>query len=84
MVDWLVTAKTVYCDNVNDEVTIIVKKDWSIQCTGNSRYYSSAAALNKPSKRTKEMQRKSGCEGMECRRVIQYKEQLLNEESQKA
>lgn len=34
MVNWQITAKTIYCDIVRDEVTIMVKKDWSVQCTG--------------------------------------------------
>lgn len=59
MTDWQITAKTIYCDSVQEEVTIIVKKDWSVQCTGL----------------------KNTCEGPECRRVTQYKESLMQEET---
>ena len=34
MVDWQVTAVTINCSAVAEEVTIIVKNDWSVQCTG--------------------------------------------------
>jgi hypothetical protein len=27
--DWQITATTIYCDAVDDDVTIIVYKDWS-------------------------------------------------------
>jgi hypothetical protein len=41
MVDWQITAKTIYCDSVKDEVTIIIKKDWSAICTGSVKYQNS-------------------------------------------
>ncbi len=36
--NWQVTATTVYCDAVDDEVTLLVYKDWSTKCTGYSKY----------------------------------------------
>jgi len=38
MIDWQVTAVTVHCDAVKEEVTIIVKNDWSIKCTGFEKH----------------------------------------------
>jgi hypothetical protein len=32
--DWQLTATAIYCDAVDDDVTIIVYKDWSTKCTG--------------------------------------------------
>jgi hypothetical protein len=37
MVDWQITAKTIYCEAVKEEVTIIIKKDWSANCTGSDK-----------------------------------------------
>ena len=34
MVDWQVTATTIYCDAVDDDVTLLVYKDGSAKCTG--------------------------------------------------
>jgi len=34
MVNWQVTEVTIYCDAVDDEVTIQVYKDGSVKCTG--------------------------------------------------
>jgi hypothetical protein len=32
MVDWQITAATIYCDDVDDEVTVIVNRDGSVRC----------------------------------------------------
>ncbi|MCJ7791782.1 MAG: hypothetical protein MUP49_05195 [Dehalococcoidia bacterium] len=39
--DWQVTATTIYCDAVDDDVTILVYKDWSTKCTGYKKYVES-------------------------------------------
>ena len=38
MVDWQITATTIYCDDVDDEVTVIVQRDGSARCVGFSKY----------------------------------------------
>ena len=71
MVNWQITAKTIYCDSAGEEVTIIIKKDWSVQCTGYqdrqdvslNRAYTSAE-----------------CAGLGCPRINQYLAQLKAEE----
>ncbi len=81
MVDWQVTAATIYCDAVDDEVTIMVYKDWSLKCTGYDKY-------SQPGKETTSLLKKKGkrlncqleCQGLECNRIIQYKKKLLSEE----
>ena len=81
MVDWQITAATIYCLAVDDEVTIMVHKDWSIKCTGYNKY-------SQPGKETTSLLKKKGkrlnrqleCQGLECHRIIQYKEKLLSEE----
>ena len=69
MVNWQVTAKTIYCEAVQEEVTIIIRKDWSVQCTGCRESSGSTGAVN-------------GCEGLGCSRIARYKEQLMKEEGQ--
>jgi hypothetical protein len=34
MTDWQLTATTIYCNAVQDEVTIFVHRDGSLGCTG--------------------------------------------------
>ena len=82
MVDWEVTASTVYCDAVDEEVTLIVQGDFSVKCTGYKRY-------GKPDRETlgllrgksKQSGRLLECTGLECPLVIQYRGKLIAEES---
>ncbi|MFC1953353.1 hypothetical protein ACFLWR_04410 [Chloroflexota bacterium] len=67
MVEWQITAKTIYCEPVDEEVTIIIKKDWSVQCTGYR------SGNNKTAKTI-------DCEGLDCNRVAEYRNQLMKEE----
>ena len=78
MANWLMTATTIYCDAISDEVTLIGKKDGTSKCTGYTKY-------GKPDKETakslKAKSQQSGkqlrCEGLDCHRVTQYKDKLL-------
>ncbi len=84
MVDWKVTAATLYCEAVDDEVTIIVNGDWSVKCTGQAKY-------GKPSKDTSSLVKKKAktlgrqlkCAGLECAPVTGYKKKLVSEEPAK-
>jgi len=69
MVNWQITAASLICEDIGEEVTIIVSKDWSVVCTGQKKH----------SKSGKQPQR-GGCTGLKCRQITQYKEKLLSEE----
>ena len=82
MVDWQVTATTIYCDAVDDEVTVLVYKDWSVKCTGCRKYGEAGKdAVNLLKKKSRQLKRQLACVGLECHRVTQYKEKLLAEEA---
>ena len=84
MVNWQVTATTIYCDAVDDEVTLMVNKDWSTKCTGYQKYGEpSKEILNILKRKSKQLKRQLECTGPECSRVIQYKEKLISEETSK-
>ena len=80
MVDWEVTATTIFCDDVGDEVTIIVNGDGAVRCSGRQRY-------EKPSKEDKKAlklkSRAAGkilsCKGDACASVKQYRDKWLGE-----
>lgn len=82
MTNWVITATTIYCDAIGDEVTLMVYKDGTSECTGYKKY-------GKPDKETaklikiksKQLGKQLGCEGLECHRVTQYRDRLLAEES---
>ena len=82
MINWQVTATTILCDAVDDEVTIMVYQDGSVICTGYQKYgepgKDTANLLRAKSKR---QARKLACEGLGCSRIIDYKNKLLTEET---
>ena len=82
MVDWQVTATTIYCDAVDDDVTIMVYKDWSTKCTGYKKY---GEGLNKETaqvlkKKAKRLGRNLGCEDPLDNRVTDYRDRLMAED----
>ena len=82
MVNWQLTATTIYCDAVDDEVTLMVYKDGSTKCTGYGKYYPPGREIKKLlEKKSKRLNRRLECEGIECYRVVQYKEKLFAEEA---
>ncbi len=82
MVDWEVTATTIYCEAVQDEVTLIVKSDGLTKCTGLQKY-------ERPGKEAaKELKQKSKaagktlkCLGSACEILGQYREKTLGKQS---
>ncbi|MFC1974398.1 hypothetical protein ACFLVA_00075 [Chloroflexota bacterium] len=83
-VNWQMTATTIHCDAVDDEVTLMVYKDWSVKCTGYKKYSESGSeALKLLRKKSRQLKRRLECEGPECYRVLQYKEKLSAEEAKK-
>ena len=78
MVDWEITATTIYCEAVDDEVTILVARDGTAKCTGRQKYgqpdKETARAVKKKSKQQGKL---FACEGDACARVTQHKDELL-------
>jgi hypothetical protein len=78
MPDWKLTATTVFCEEINDEVTIMVYKDGKTRCTGYDAF--SKNALKSSGGKAKNT---VGCSGPVCSRVAAYKDKLFYEESSK-
>jgi hypothetical protein len=78
MVDWEVTATTIYCDDVDDEVTIIVQGNGTVRCTGSQKY-----ALNnkEAQKELKKKSQKAGkpllCKDNACPKLPKYRDELM-------
>ena len=78
MVNWQITATTIHCDAVDDEVTLMVYKDGSAKCTGYDKYHQSGKEASKLlGKKSKKLNKKLECEGLECYRVTQYQDKLF-------
>jgi hypothetical protein len=82
MTDWQTTAKTIYCDAVDDEVTILIFKNFSLRCTGCKKYTElNDITLNIIKEKNHRLKRPIKCEGEQCHRVAGYKEKILAEEA---
>ncbi len=82
MVNWQVTATTVYCDAVDGEVTLMVYKDGSGKCVSFERYGKPNKEMAKlMRKKGKELGRKLECAGPECQGVTRYRDKLFAEEA---
>jgi hypothetical protein len=83
MANWQITAKTLYCEAVEDEVTVLVYKNGSTLCTGCKKYEKpDSITLGLIREKTKNLKRTIKCEGEPCPRVTQYKEKILAEEAE--
>jgi len=82
MGDWKVTATTIYCDAVDDDVTIIVDSSWHVRCTGFNKYGESASGSNFEALKKKSgmVHRTLKCEGPLDYRVTNYRDRLMEEE----
>jgi len=83
MVDWQVTAVTIECSAVAEEVTIIVKNDWSVQCSCHDKYATSREASVELTRRSLSLKRILECKGMQCPQITAFTQKLQLEESQK-
>ena len=85
MASWKITAATIYCDAVDDEVTVLVYKDFSTKCTGYQKYFKPTREVaNLLKKKSKRLGLQLACQGLECHRVTKYQEKLLSEEAKKS
>jgi hypothetical protein len=80
MPDWVTTATTIYCDAIEDEVTLIADKDVTMKCTGYNRYFNpDNNTVRSLQRRGKRLNKQLKCEGLDCHRVTQYRDKLLSE-----
>jgi len=79
MVDWEVTAKTIFCDDVDDEVTIIVYQNGTVKCTGSQKYAkTSKEALKELKKKSQKMKKPLACKEDACSQITKYRSELIN------
>ncbi len=81
-IDWKITAKTILCEAVDDEVTLLLYRDGSIHCTGFKKYTQPNAITRAAIKsKTGRLKKSIKCEGEGCPRVTGYRAQILREET---
>jgi hypothetical protein len=79
VLEWQFTATTIYCDAVDDDVTLIIDKNLNIRCVGYDRYGTNldketAGILKQKSRR---LGRNLKCEGPQDFRVTDYRDKLI-------
>jgi hypothetical protein len=80
MIDWEITATTILCEDVDDEVTLIVAADGTVKCTGMQKYANpDKTTAQEMKKKNKQPGKTLRCKGDECVTVTQYRDKLLGE-----
>ncbi|MCX7911879.1 MAG: hypothetical protein N2506_02795 [Dehalococcoidales bacterium] len=75
---WQVTATTVYCEHVDDEVTFIVRPDGACRCTGQDRYFTPDGEVSRRMKqRSKSLGRVLRCLGEGCPLLLEHRDEIL-------
>jgi hypothetical protein len=82
MPDWQITAKTIFCESVDDEVTWLVYRNGTTRCTGCRKYSQPNDITRKVIReKTRRLKRPITCEGENCPDISVYKDQILGEEA---
>ena len=80
MVDWEVTATTIICEAVDDEVTLIVSGNGIAKCSGRQKYDNSKKETRKAlAAKSKSSGKQLGCKGEICATLKQYRDKMLGE-----
>jgi len=83
MTDWQITATTIFCEAVDDEVTVMVHRDGTVKCTGCRKYAApSAETARLLREKGRKLHRELACAGTGCALVTAYREKLLAEETE--
>jgi len=77
--DWQVTATTIHCDLVDDNVTIMINGDWTHRCAWYQRNKSPAGDAGRKGLDTGRRERIQRCTGPDCMYVIGYRDKLMSE-----
>lgn len=78
--DWQVTATSMYCDFIDDFVTIIVNNDWSIKCCWYNQHNRRVIDDKRPKFDKKISLKMEKCRGPQCIFAINYLDKLRKEE----
>ena len=78
--NWQITATTIHCDKVDDFVTIMINKDWSMKCAWYNRYKQKTVDNPKQKFDKKIRAKMEKCEGPECSYLTEYRDKLIQEE----
>jgi hypothetical protein len=72
--NWQVTATTIHCEEVGEEVTLLIYGDGTAKCTGAAKYAGPDKVTSRALKKKSRLTGKTlSCVGPGCRHIIEYK-----------
>ncbi len=78
---WHTCVRTVKCDAIDDYVSLMVKNDWTSQCTWYRQFKAPVTLGQKREKPNRETRRRIElCQGPLCSILTEYRDQLIREE----
>jgi hypothetical protein len=76
--DWEITVTTLFCEDVDDEVTLMVYADGTSKCTGRHKYSSSDKETSRVmKKKSRRLGRLPVCRGDNCPKTKQYRDSIF-------
>lgn len=79
--NWQITATTIQCDYVNEAVTLMVDRDWTVRCTWYRRYKQKAREDSKKKFEKAISLKIEKCRGTECPLALNYRDKLMQQET---
>ena len=80
MADWEITATTIFCDDVDDEVTLLVSGNGTVKCTGREKYTRPTKEISREIRqKSKKSGRQIRCLEDSCKRLAQYRDKFSGE-----
>jgi hypothetical protein len=78
MADWEITATTIFCEDVSDEVTLMVTGNNTVKCTGREKYvHPTKEVAGELRQKSKKSGRRLGCLEDKCPRLPKYRDGYL-------
>lgn len=78
--NWQVTATTIHCDLVDEDVAIMVNGDWTYRCAWYQRYKQKAIDGGQGGFDRSIRDRIRKCTGPDCSYVTGYRDKLMKEQ----
>jgi len=79
---WAITAKKLWCELIEDYVTLTVTKEWLAKCTWFLKY-KARTGQNAPRMNNTVREKINKCAGPDCPVVTKYRDRLMAEEAPK-
>ena len=82
LTDWEVTAATIYCTAIDEEVTLMIYRDGEVNCTGQQRYQNpNRQNTRRLVERSNRTGRQLACSGTSCVKIADYLAEISKENS---